>query len=395
MKEALISDPMLILAYLFTVLATVFALSTVTAFKRFFDFLPAVIWAYFIPMISTSVGIIPDTSPLYSWTSKYILPFALFLLMLTIDLKAVLKLGKTGLLVMVLASISVWIAGIMAYALFGAYLPPEAWKEFGALTGSWIGGNANMVAVGNSFEPVVDLSRIIVMDTVVGYGWLGILIWLSTYQMALNKHFKADTRVIDELNAHLAEADTEKKPIETLQIMYIVGIGMAVTIVVVALAQFMPKVGNPTLISASTWAILLLTTLGILLSLTPIRKIEISGASRFGYFALYFLLTTIGAQGDITKIFNTPLYLVAGIFWMVTHAGLLYLIGKIFKAPSFILATASMANIGAAASAPVVAVAYQPAMAPVGVLMSMLGYAYGTYLGLLGAWVMSQLQGWF
>ncbi|HRK72770.1 MAG TPA: DUF819 family protein, partial [Rhodothermales bacterium] len=367
----------------------------VEAFKRFFDFLPAVIWAYFVPMISTSVGIIPDTSPLYTWTSKYVLPFALFLLMLTIDLKAILKLGKTGLLVMVLASISIWLAGIMAYALFGPYLPQEAWKEFGALTGSWIGGNANMVAVGNSFEPVVDLSRIIVMDTVVGYGWLGILIWLSTYQIALNKHFKADTRVIDELNAHLAEADMEKKPIETLQIMYIIGIGMAVTIVVVALAQFMPKVGNPTLISASTWAILLLTTLGILLSLTPIRKIEISGASRFGYFALYFLLTTIGAQGDITKIFNTPLYLVAGIFWMVTHAGFLYLIGKAFKAPSFILATASMANIGAAASAPVVAVAYQPAMAPVGVLMAMLGYAYGTYLGLLGAWVMSQVHGWF
>ncbi|MBN8586725.1 MAG: DUF819 family protein [Rhodothermia bacterium] len=395
MKEALITDPMLILAYLLTVLASVFALSTVKSFQKFFDFLPAVIWAYFIPMISTSLGIIPDSSPLYAWTSKYILPFALFLLMLTIDLPAVLKLGKTGLMVMVLASISIWVAGIVSFAIFGAYLPAEAWKEFGALTGSWIGGNANMVAVGNSFEPVVDLSRIIVMDTVVGYGWLGILIWLSTYQTALNKHFKADTQIIDDLNAHLAASDTEKKPTETLQIMYIIGIGLAVTIVVVALAQFMPKVGNPTLISASTWAILMLTTLGIALSLTPIRKIETYGASRFGYFALYFLLTTIGAQGDITKIFNTPLYLVAGIFWMSIHAGLLYLIGKAFKAPSFILATASMANIGAAASAPVVAVAYQPAMAPVGVLMSMLGYAYGTYLGLLAAWAMSKIYSWF
>lgn len=393
--DVLIQEPMLVLAYLLFLLTGVFALSTIARFQKFFDFLPAVIWAYFLPMISTSLHIIPDSSPVYTWMTRYLLPFALFLLMLTMDMPSVLKLGKKGLLTMVGGSVTIVLSAVVSFALFGAFLPPEAWKEFGALTGSWIGGNANMAGIAGSFEPPIDQSRIIVMDTVVGYGWMGLLIWFSRFQDRFDAHVKADTSVIQELNEKLKSLDEDKAPITTQQLIYIVALGLAVAIVVVAIAQKMPKIGDPTLISAGTWAILMVTTLGIALSFTPARKLERYGASRIGYFALYIFLTTIGAQGDVTKIFATPLYFVAGIVWMVTHALLMYLMGRVLKAPLFMLATASMANVGGAASAPVVATAYQSAMAPVGVLMAMIGYAIGIHFGLVAAWFMSKISVWY
>jgi uncharacterized membrane protein len=153
----------------------------------------------------------------------------------------------------------------------------------------------------------------------------------------------------------------------------------------------MPSIGNPTIISSTTWAVLIVVTGGLLLSFTPVRRLEEAGASKIGYLALYLLLTGIGAQADLKAVLDAPLFLAAGVVWILVHATVLFIAARLLRAPLFFFATGSMANIGGAASAPVVAGVYHPAMAPVGLLMAVAGYIAGIYGGLACAWILSRL----
>ncbi|RMF63466.1 MAG: DUF819 family protein, partial [Bacteroidetes bacterium] len=177
-----ITEPTHLFAFLAAILGLVFWLSTLPPLKKLFEFVPPVIWAYFVPMIATTLGVTPDSSPVYSWMSRYLLPFSLFLLMITVDLPAILRLGKTALLMMLAGTAGIVIGAPVAYLIFKGFLPEDAWQGLAALSGSWIGGTANMVAVQQHIESTaqvattVDLGPIIVVDTVVGYGWMGVLI---------------------------------------------------------------------------------------------------------------------------------------------------------------------------------------------------------------------------
>ena len=151
----------------------------------------------------------------------------------------------------------------------------------------------------------------------------------------------------------------------------------------------LPPLGNPTIISGTTWTVLLVVTIGLALSFTPLRQLERTGASRIGYLALYLLLTSIGAQANLRAVLEAPIYLAAGVVWIGIHVCCMLLMARVLRAPLFFFATGSMANIGGAASAPIVASVYLPAMAPVGVLMAVLGYILGIYGGLLCAWLLS------
>lgn len=393
---ALITDPIHLLAFLMALLALLFWVSTFEALKKLFDTIPPVIWAYFLPMLCTSFQIIPSENELYKWSSKYLLPYALFLLMLSIDFPAVLKLGRKSLIVMLAGSLGTMLGAMISFVIFGAFLSPDAWKEFAALTGSWIGGSVNMYAIAQSLstpEKPLDMSVIIVVDTLVGYGWMGILLFLAKYQDVFNQKTQADNTIVTEINAQLAEMQDQRRPSDTLDFIKIIGLGFALTIALISLGRMLPELG--TVISKTTWAILLVSTAGLALSFTKARELEYAGASKMGYFVLYFLLTTIGAQGDITKVAETPLYILAGVVWMSIHIGILFLVGRLVRAPLFMIATASMANVGGVASAPVVAGVYQPAMAPVGVLMAILGYAVGTYGGIVVSVILSYLDQMF
>ena len=182
-SDPLITDPTSIFAALAGMLAAVFWLSQRPALGKLFEILPPVIWAYFVPMIATTVGITPAMSPTYSWISRYLLPLSLFLLMVTIDLPAVLRLGRLAIIMMLAGTIGIVLGGPIAFLVFGSFLPDEAWQGLAALSGSWIGGTANMVAIQKSVgAPDAALGPIIVVDTVVGYGWMGVLLFLSAFQ---------------------------------------------------------------------------------------------------------------------------------------------------------------------------------------------------------------------
>jgi uncharacterized membrane protein len=263
-----------------------------------------------------------------------------------------------------------------------------------ALSGSWIGGSANFVAVAESIEaPDSILAPAIVVDTVVGYGWMAILLAMSAYQSRWDNAIGARRDAFEEASRHLSELQAHAHPAMIRDLLILLGLGIGAAAAAVAIGDRLPALGDPTIISRSTWAVLVAVTGGILLSFTPLRKLEEVGASRFGYVALYLLVATIGAKADIRAVLDTPAFLAAGLLWISIHATLLFLMARVIRAPLFFVATASMANIGGAASAPVVAAAYHPAMAPVGLLLAVGGYILGIYGALICAFILGRLAG--
>lgn len=394
-EAALITEPTQVAALLAAVLAGVFALSRVAALEKLFDILPPVIWAYFVPMILTTVGVTPAQNPAYDWFSYVLLPFALFLLMITIDLKAILSLGPLALAMMLIGTLGIVIGGPVAYLAVGQFIgDPETWQGMAALAGSWIGGTANMLALKESVGlSDAGLAPIIVVDTVVGYGWMAVLLFLSGYQKRFDAWVGADSAAIDRVNATLQEMDQTRRPSSTATVAIIVGLGFGAAVLSRVLGELLPSLGDPTIISGGTWAVLIAVTVGLALSFTPMRRLEPDGASRIGFAALYLLLTSIGAHADLAAVFEAPAYMLMGVVWLAVHISLLFLAAKLLKAPLFFVATGSMANVGGAASAPIVAGVYLPAMAPVGLLMAVAGYVLGIYAALGCAWMLGQLGG--
>ena len=392
---ALVTDPGQVAALLAAVLAAVFALSRVPALERLFKTIPPVIWAYFVPMLLTTAGVTPPQSAAYDGFSYVLLPFALFLLMITIDLRAILSLGRLAILMMLVGTLGIVIGGPVAYLAVGQFMGgAETWQGMAALAGSWIGGTANMVALQESVGlSDAGLAPIIVVDTVVGYGWLAILLFLSGYQERFDRWVGADTKALDRVNATLREIDQTRQPSTTATVAMIVGLGVGAAVLSRVLGGLLPPLGEPTIISGGTWAVLIAVTAGLALSFTPVRKLERDGASQIGFAGLYLLLTSIGATADLAAVLQAPAFLLMGVVWLSVHIALLFLAAKLLRAPLFFVATGSMANVGGAASAPIVAGVYLPAMAPVGLLMAVSGYVLGIYAALGCAWMLGQLGG--
>ena len=407
---ALITDPVHTFALLAAVLAAVFALARVPALKKVFEIIPPVIWAYFVPMLLTTFGVTQPITPdyenaAYDVMGTILLPMALFLLMLTIDLKAILSMGRLAIIMLLVGTLGIVIGAPIAFLLVGRLVDsPDTWQQLAALSGSWIGGTANMVAIQESVG-LRDLGPVIVVDTVVGYGWMAVLLFLSNYQDRFNRWVGADTSAMDRVNETLRQLDTTRRPITIETGAIIVGLGIGAAVLARVLGGAMPALGPmrtviedgvavermTTIISGGTWAVLIAVTAGLALSFTKMRTLEADGASRVGYVALYLLLTSIGAQGDLGAVAEAPLLLVTGVVWLAVHIGLLFGAAKLLRAPLFFVATGSMANVGGAASAPIVASVYHPAMAPVGLLMAVAGYVLGIYAALGCAWMLGQL----
>ncbi len=387
----MITDPTTLFAVLSAILGLVFWLSRLGPLQKLFEIVPPVIWAYFVPMLTTTAGLTPSENPLYDWMSAYLLPVALLLLMVAVDLPAILRLGRLALIMMLAGTLGIVIGGPISFGLLGGLFDdPETWKGFAALSGSWIGGTANMVAVQTGVGASADvLAPIIVVDVVVGYGWLGILIFLSAYQERFDRWTRADRRVVADLNAGLAALDQSRRPPTLADLALMTGLAFGGVALARLAAGALPPVGDPTIISRSTWVILIVVTVGLALSFTPLRRLEQVGASRVGYLALYLLLTSIGAKADLRAVLDVPGYLLVGVVWIAIHVAVLIGAAKLFRAPMFLVATGSMANVGGAASAPVVAGVYHPALAPVGLLMGISGYILGIYAAFACAYLIS------
>ncbi len=388
----MIQDPLLVFAYLAAVVALVFQVARRPALRPLFDRLPALVWTYFLPMLSTTAGILPAESPVYRAIARYLLPASLSLLLLSSELKAIARLGRTALVVMTVGMAGIMLGGVAGFLVLRPWLPPDAWKAVGALVATWIGGSANLVAVANALELSPELQGVlIIVDTVVAYTWMGALISFAARQEAFDRWNQADRAAVEGVGQRLASVGGKQtRPATVADMTLMVGLAVVLTAACLKIGSLLPPVGQ--VLNAFSWAIILLTTAALLLSLTPLARLEQAGASTLGYAGFYLLLASVGAQGDLRKVVSHPQFILLGVIVIAVHAALLFAALRLLRAPLFFAGAASQACVGGYSSAPLVAAIYHPAMAPVGLLLAVLGNVVGTYLGLFVAQVLSGLS---
>lgn len=403
-------------AIVFGILATVLALIFYTSsldhpfWKKFYTFLPSLLVAYFVPAIlNWPLGLISgEESNLYFVASRYLLPAALILLCLGIDLKGVLNLGPKALIMFFSATLGIIIGGPIAL-LVASYVfpgvidasPDDLWRGLSTIAGSWIGGGANQTAMKEIFEVDDNLfGTMIVVDVVVANIWMGFLLYGANISKRMDKWLDADASAITDLEKRVEDyrSSVEKVP-DTLSLIILMAIafgGVALShlgadIVTPMLENFkgtLERLRLTSLLSPFFWLVVFATTFGLFLSFTKARKYEGVGASKWGSIFIWILVATIGMKMNLSEVLENLGLFAIGIIWMLVHVIILLLVAKIIKAPFFFVAVGSQANVGGAASAPVVASAFNPSLAPVGVLMAVLGYAMGTY----GAIICAQLM---
>ncbi len=387
-----IDHPVGQLAVLTAVLAFIFYLTQHPTVGKIFKVVPALVFCYFIPTTLTSLGLLPDESSLYSWIKTFLLPASLLLLILALDVPGIVKLGPKAIIMLLAGTAGVVIGGPVALYLTKSMLPDIAWAQMTALSGSWIGGGANMVALQKAAElPDAELGPIIVVDVFVANVWMGLLLFSSGIQHRIDKWTGANASAIRDLEKRMSDFQEKTKRIATLpDMMMILALGfMGAWLSYKAGIHIFDALGGPgakglnQMINASTWKFIIVTATGVLLSFTAARNLEGAGASKIGSVMIYLLVACIGAQGDFHKVIEAPQYILMGFIWMAFHVGMLLFVGWLIKAPIFFVAVGSQANIGGAASAPVVASAFHPSLAPVGALLAVAGYVLGTYAGLL------------
>lgn len=380
----MIESPPGILALLLLIEAGVLLAAERQLLPRPLRLLPPLFWIYFLPTVASAISLIPSRSPVYGATIAHLLPASLVLLFLSVDVPAILRLGPLALGTMAASTAGIFLGAPVVLWLLGRWLPADAWSGLGALSASWMGGSANMVAVKASIDtPDAVFAQMVVVDVVAAYAWMALLMGLVRCQGQFDRWNRSRTGLLARLSRGAMPAagdpDTQAFPLRHLVSLALVGAGGAV--LARGAALLLPEL--PGVVSFFTWTVLVASAVGISLSFTAARRLEAQGASRLGHALLYLVLTCIGAQADLAALTQAPLFVLAGVLWLALHGLLLLLAGRLLRAPLFLLATASQANVGGPVSAPVVAAAYQPGLAGVGLLLAVLGNVGGTYLGIL------------
>lgn len=380
-----IADPFVLLVCFIVMIGALFWLAALPRLAPVFHYVPPVLWILLIPMTCSTLGLTPHTHPLYDWLRNYVLVAALVLLLLATNVRAIWQLGRTALLSMLAASFGVALGAVIAFWLLHRWLPAEAWKAVGPLMGVWIGGYGNMLAVGASIEaPASMMTNAIITDTVVGFGWMALLLWLAPFQDTLDRRLGADRAVLEDLNQRLAQLHaTHDRPMQLTDFAIMLALAFGVACVVLQAGKHLPVVAG--ILSPFTWSVILATLAGIGLSFSRLARLQYAGATPVGTFLLYLAYAAIGAQANLRGLAEAPQFLLFGMVVLILHAALLLVVGRLLRAPLFLLATASQANIGGMATAPIVASVYQSSLAGVAVLMVPLGLAYGTFVALLVA----------
>lgn len=408
-SHALITNDAIVLGLLAVTLGVIFFTSSSDqpVFKKFYKYVPALLLCYFIPSLYNTFGLIDgEQSRLYFVASRYLLPATLVLLTLSIDLPGIARLGPKALIMFFTGTFGIIVGGPLAILLFsfinpdvvGGAGPDAVWRGLTTVAGSWIGGSANQAAMKEVFEVGDDIfSAMIAVDVLIASLWMAVLLYLAGESEKIDRRVGADTWALEDLRRRVAEFQAKIARIPSLSdLMLIAAVGFGVMGLSHLLADFVapfiennaPGLDKFSLTSPFFWLVVFATTFGLILSFTRARSLEGAGASKVGSAMLYILVATIGMSMDITAVVRSPGLFAVGGVWMAFHAILLLVVARVIKAPVFYMAVGSQANVGGAASAPVVASAFHPTLAPVGVLLAVLGYAIGTY----GAWLTGQLM---
>jgi uncharacterized membrane protein len=381
---ALVSSPLGILAVLVFVAAFFFMLQHVTQAKLF-DYLPPLLFIYATPVFLNNFGVIPSASPVYSGLSAIALPVFIVLMLIKVNVPAVVRVMGKGVLVMLMGTAGVMVGGVVAYFVVHGSLSDDAWKGYGALAGSWIGGTANMAATAEMLQTSEEQFGLAVLaDNVIYIVWLPLLLMSRDFADKFNRWARVPEDRIASMDA-AADMHFEVDHAPTMpQYLFIAAIAIGVTWIATAVAPGIAEAianvnpGLATAFSTTTVRILLVTTAALLLSTTPISKLP--NTTALGTALVYVFVAGMGARASISGLAEAPMFVLGAFIWIFIH-GLFCLAGAwLFRVDIHSVAIASAANIGAAASAPIVAAHHRPNLVPASILMALIGYALGNYL---------------
>ncbi|MDJ0710321.1 MAG: DUF819 family protein [Woeseiaceae bacterium] len=401
MENILITSPVGVLAVL-CVVAGFFFLVAQTSKAKFFDYVPPLLFIYATPVLLSNLAIggytvIPSSSIVYSGLSKYALPIFIVLMLIKVNVPAVVRIMGKGVLVMLMGTIGVVVGCVVSYAIVHRWLPDDAWKGFGALAGSWIGGTANMLATAEMLEtPPAQLGLAIVADNAIYLVWLPLLLMSRDFADKFNKWARVPPERLAAMDA-AAQMHVEEDHAPTMpQYLYLAAVVIGVTAIGHA---FAPPLAHwiaentplASIFSETTVRILLITTIALVLSTT--RVSELPNSTALGTALVYIFVAGMGARAELSGLGDAPVFVAGAFIWIFIH-GLFMLAGAwLFRVDVHSVAIASAANVGAAASAPIVAAHHRPNLVPASVLLALLGYAMGNYLALwagrLAGWVVS------
>ena len=428
MKNApFFTDDTIVFGLLMLLLGFVFYTSSIKEgfWKKFYIIFPSLLMCYLLPSIFSSLNIIAPEwieigekgeeitkkSNIYFVASRFLLPAALVLMTLSIDLKAMFKLGPKALIMFFTGTIGVIIGGPIAILIVSIFSPETVggadfdavWRGLSTIAGSWIGGGANQAAMLEVFKYNQEkYGAMVLIDIVVANIWMAVLLFGIGRKERIDQWLKADNSSIEELKTKVSNyaASVTRNPSLT-DLMIILGIAFTAVglshwgsnVISDLLKENIAAVNDPTTFVSTFgdkffWMVTFATMLGILFSYTKLKQYEGAGASKIGSVLIYILVASIGMKMDLGSVLSNPGLLIVGLIWMAVHVLLMIVVAKLIRAPFFFLAVGSKANIGGAASAPIIATAFHPSLASVGVLLAVFGYVIGTYGALLAAFLM-------
>tara|TARA_Y100001947_G_scaffold157984_1_gene169714 strand:- start:53 stop:1279 length:1227 start_codon:yes stop_codon:yes gene_type:complete len=407
----MISNDAVVFGILMVVLGFVFYTSNLKSsfWKKFYTFFPVILLCYFIPSLLNTTGIVsPEKSNLYFVVSRYLLPTSLVLLTLSVDLKEISKLGSKALIMFFTGTVGIIIGGPIAIIIVKNLFPnlvsinpEELARGMTTIAGSWIGGGANQTAMKEIFNVDGELfSKMVTVDVLVGNAWLAVLLIGVGKTVFIDKFLGADSSSVESVKEKIEKYNLSIARIPDLkELIYVLTIGFGITgishLIADNIAPYLlnnfPSLEKYSLTSSFFWLIVMATTFGVILSFTRLRDLEGVGASKIGTIFIYILVATIGLQMNLFTVFDNPGLFLIGLIWISVHVILLFIVAILIKAPYFFVAVGSQANVGGAASAPVVAAAFHPSLAAVGVLLAVLGYAVGTYAAYICGIIMQSI----
>jgi uncharacterized membrane protein len=389
MSDVLISSPGGVLAVLCAVAAFWFFIEQSTGAKLF-QYVPPLLFIYATPVFLNNLDVIPSSSSVYSGLSTYALPAFIVLMLIKVNVPAAIRIMGKGVLVMLMGTAGVVVGCVISYVIVHRWLAPDAWTGFGALAGSWIGGTGNMAATSEMLNtPAEQFGLAVLADNVIYLVWLPILLASKNFADRFNAWANVPEDRIRMMDSAAALVLEEEHAPQMRDYLYLVAIAVAVTWIAASLAPVIFNVmvgvapGLEVVLSESTWRILLITTIALSLSVTPVSRLP--NATAMGTALIYIFVAGMGARASVEGFGQAPAFLLGAFIWIFIHGAFCLAGAKLFRVDVHSVAIASAANIGAAASAPIVAAFHRPSLVPVSVLMALIGYALGNYFAPLAA----------
>lgn len=339
--------------------------------------LSGIIIALLMGMILVNIGLIPGWSGAHSSVFSYILPIAIPLLLFQADFRKVFKLGPK-----LLGAFGIAIIGTIAGAFVAAFafnIGPETWKVYGMFTGTYIGGSVNLAAIGSGLN--IDSSiwtAANAADIIVFFFWMMFLFNAGKWVFLKKLYPQFSESDITEIDKAPVQKD---KTIGVVEISIVLGAAVAAAGIGTWIGGL---VGVPGVIFSTTIALILAVT-------TNISKIKLS--EDLGIFLVTIFFVVIGALAIFKDVIGAGPKLLGGASTIIIISGLIVFIGgRLFKIPLEFLLLSSNAAIGGPTSAAPMATIYgwRSLVFP-GILLGILGYALGTYLGFSVAYILKSL----